>query len=217
MSGNLWEEVKNILPKDCLWVDIYTMTEILCILSPSNGKPISTGKFFIKDLDSDKFLGAGEKGELLIDSKHTMIEYLGEGEKSEAFVFIDGKKYLKSGDVGYIDGKGIFHFVDRIKRVEKIAGHSIFLTEIEAEINTVEGVENCIIARKKDDKNKVYLSAYLKLADKANFNSITKTIEKNILERINKYSLPKKFIVVEEIAKTQMGKNDFAYYEKLKD
>jgi acyl-coenzyme A synthetase/AMP-(fatty) acid ligase len=217
MPQSLRKEIESILPQDCLLFDIYAMTEFACVSAPSNSRPLTTGRYLIKDLSTNKFLGVGEKGELLIDSKHTMIEYLGEGDKSDAFIFIDGKKYLRSGDVGYIDGKGIFHFVDRIKRTEKIAGHSIFLAEIEEEISLVENVKDCTVARKKGKNNKVFLCAYLQTEDKTDFGKITEEIKERILSKLNKFCLPQKFVSVDKIVKTSVGKNDFKYYEALDD
>ena len=66
-------------------------------------------------------------GELLIHSPSTMRGYwLNPVATAESFVVdADGKRWLKTGDVGYFDDNSTIYLVDRIKEMIKYKGHQV--------------------------------------------------------------------------------------------
>jgi acyl-CoA synthetase (AMP-forming)/AMP-acid ligase II len=181
------------------------------------GYGIFLGKCVIKDINSNRLLPPFEKGELLINSRYNMNGYLDKGTDKDIFIVIDRKKYLRTGDIGYLDADGLFYYVDRLKRMVRIGGHSVFPAAIENTIMGNRDIINCIVARKKDKNDKPFLTAYLQTNPSKNFDKVIDNIKANILENLGKYNVPRKFIIVDEMAKTSSGKNNYRYYENLED
>ncbi|MBP8297556.1 MAG: AMP-binding protein, partial [Burkholderiales bacterium] len=48
-----------------------------------------------------------------------------------AFVEIDGKRFLRSGDLGYVDEDGYYFIVDRVKRMINASGFKVWPAEVE--------------------------------------------------------------------------------------
>jgi fatty-acyl-CoA synthase len=66
---------------------------------------------------------------------------------AEAFVHIDGKRFLRTGDLGHVDEDGYFFMTDRLKRMINASGHKVWPAEVEALLYRHPAVqEACIIA-----------------------------------------------------------------------
>jgi long-chain acyl-CoA synthetase len=224
-SKKLKDDYDALFSGQTMLFDCYGTTETDCVPAVgdknagySQGRTVSSGKILIKDINSDKFLSKPyEKGECIIDSEYLMTEYLGEGDNSATFLFIDGKKYGRTGDVGYLDENGYFYFVDRLKRAEKIGGDNVFPSEIEELIKAIDGVADCVVARKRDASDKAYLSAYVLLIHNISSEELSDKITDIVTKGLDKISVPRSIITVDSIVKTSVGKNDFKYYEGLND
>ena len=75
----------------------------------------------------------GETGEILIHGPQLMQGYWRQPEATQqAFVEIEGKRFLRSGDLGRIDAEGYFFMTDRLKRMINVAGFKVWPAEVEA-------------------------------------------------------------------------------------
>ncbi|MEO8654193.1 MAG: AMP-binding protein, partial [Ramlibacter sp.] len=97
--------------------------------------------------DSEE-LPPGETGEIIVHGPQVMLGYWNQPEATaEAFVEVDGKRFLRTGDLAYVDEEGYFFFVDRLKRMINAAGFKVWPAEVEAMLYHHEAVqEACIIA-----------------------------------------------------------------------
>ena len=60
---------------------------------------------------------------------------------------IDGKRFFRTGDLGYVDEDGYFFIVDRLKRMINAAGFKVWPAEVEAMLYAHPAIqEACIIA-----------------------------------------------------------------------
>ena len=84
----------------------------------------------------------GEVGELLVRSPGVMLGYHRDPEAT-ARTLCDG--WVRTGDLGYRDEAGYFHFVDRIKDMLKPAGENVAASEIEDVINAHPAVSECAV------------------------------------------------------------------------
>ena len=93
-------------------------------------------------------LPPGETGEIVVHGPQVMLGYWNQPEASdEVFVGIDGKRFLRTGDLAYVDEEGYFFFVDRLKRMINAAGFKVWPAEVEAILYHHPAIqEACIIA-----------------------------------------------------------------------
>jgi crotonobetaine/carnitine-CoA ligase len=82
--------------------------------------------------ESRRDLLPGEVGRILVRGEPMFSGYLNDVAATEACM-IDG--WLDTGDNGFIDEDGYFHFFDRSKDVIKRAGENIAATEVERVLN----------------------------------------------------------------------------------
>lgn len=117
-------------------VEAYGMTEAFLIgstpLPPKKRKPGSVGVAMGPDMgvidNVGRFLGRGEVGEIVVKGPNVMRGYEGEdGEK--AGTFIDG--WMRTGDLGHIDGEGYIFIDGRVKEVINRGGEKVTPNEVD--------------------------------------------------------------------------------------
>jgi len=70
-----------------------------------------------------------------------------EAATREAFVRLDGRRFLRTGDLAFIDEEGYFVMKDRLKRMINAAGYKVWPAEVEARLYEHPAVhEACVIA-----------------------------------------------------------------------
>ena len=77
-----------------------------------------------------------------------MREYWRQPEATaEAFIERDGKRFFRTGDLGYVDDEGYFFLVDRVKRMINAAGFKVWPAEVETKLFSHPAIkEACVIA-----------------------------------------------------------------------
>lgn len=110
-----------------------------------NNKPGSVGmalpgtRFRIVDPDTNEELPVGEAGMILIGGCQVMVGYLKDPERTaQALIEIDGKRWYRTGDKGYLDEDGFLTIVDRYSRFAKIGGEMISLGAVEIRIQDTQ-------------------------------------------------------------------------------
>lgn len=97
------------------------------------GIPIFNTHSCVIDLARMERLPANEVGEIVISGPQLFKGYWkDEAATSAAFLDLDGRRYLRTGDLGYIDEDGYFFMVDRIKRMINASGFKVWPAEVEA-------------------------------------------------------------------------------------
>ncbi|GAB0174954.1 MAG: hypothetical protein HHAS10_08330 [Candidatus Altimarinota bacterium] len=136
------DEVFSLFRKKCpeaIILEGYGITEcspIVTVNPLSKQLKGSAGKFLptiipmIRSLDNKESLKAGEQGMIYITGPSIFGGYIDPNLESP-FDEFDGKKWYKTGDLGYIDEEGFLFITGRLKRFVKIAGEMISLPFIE--------------------------------------------------------------------------------------
>lgn len=93
-------------------------------------------------------LPPGQTGEIVVHGPQVMLGYWNQPQATaEAFVETGGKRFLRTGDLAYVDEEGYFFFVDRLKRMINAAGFKVWPAEVEAMLYHHEAIqEACVIA-----------------------------------------------------------------------
>lgn len=115
------------------------------------GMPIFNVDARIIDPDTHRELAVGEIGEIVINGPQVFQGYWRDEEKTRAaFIEIDGKHFLRTGDLGHVDDEGFFFFTDRLKRMINASGYKVWPAEIEAMMYRHQEVRDCCIVGASD-------------------------------------------------------------------
>ena len=143
------------------YVEGYGMSETLAathINPPHRPKPQCLG-IPVFDVDARVVdpvtlteLPDGEVGEIVFHAPQVMQGYWGQPEATEsAFFTLDGKRFLRSGDLARIDEDGYFFMVDRLKRMINASGFKVWPAEVEALMYHHPAIlEACVIAARDE-------------------------------------------------------------------
>ena len=93
-------------------------------------------------------LPPGEVGEIIVHGPQLMQGYWGQAEATaQAFVTLDGKRFLRTGDLARTDDDGYFYMVDRLKRMINASGYKVWPAEVEALMYAHPAIQEvCVIA-----------------------------------------------------------------------
>ena len=183
----------------------------------SIGIPIPNTVIKIFDPETNKECKVNEIGEICISGPSVMKEYLNDKEETKNILRVhDGKKYLHSGDLGYIDEDGFIFFKSRLKRMIVSSGYNIYPGVIENIIMEHPYVEACAVVGVPHPFKKEVVKAYIVLKKGLVLNSeIKKSIKAHCEKNISSYALPYAYGYRKELPKTKIGK--IAYKELIND
>ncbi|HSX38370.1 MAG TPA: AMP-binding protein [Chlamydiales bacterium] len=80
-------------------------------------------------VESQELLPAGSEGEFCVRGPNVFDGYL--GSPRDPFIEIEGKRWYRTGDIGYLDEEGNLIISGRIKRFTKVGGEMISLGGVE--------------------------------------------------------------------------------------
>ncbi|QWC00533.1 acyl--CoA ligase [Mycoplasmatota bacterium] len=181
----------------------------------SVGKPLPGIDILIKDLESDLILPANQDGEIIVSGPTVMNGYLNDPLSTNNTMFTyQGKQWVKTGDLGFIDEEGYIHFKQRLKRIIKVLGIPVLPAEIENLLMSYEEVSEVAAISIPDEQKGSVVKLFIVWKDKSNkisFNDIKSMIKENI----SPYAVPKLMVEMDELPKTQIGKTDVLSLEKI--
>ena len=93
-------------------------------------------------------LPPGEVGEIIVHGPQLMQGYWGQAEATaQAFVSVEGQRFLRTGDLARTDDDGYFYMVDRLKRMINASGYKVWPAEVEALMYAHPAIQEvCVIA-----------------------------------------------------------------------
>lgn len=112
------------------------------------GVPIFNTDSRVIDPDSLQELPVGQVGEIVTHGPQVFQGYWRNEEATRAaFIELEGKRFFRTGDLGYVDEDGYFFLVDRLKRMINASGFKVWPAEVEAQMYRHPAIqEACVIA-----------------------------------------------------------------------
>ncbi len=112
------------------------------------GIPMNDTTSIVVDPETLAELPVGEVGEILVNGPQVFQGYWGKpADTAAVFVEVDGMRYFRTGDLGYVDEEGYFFFADRLKRMINASGYKVWPAEVENILHGHPAVhEACVIA-----------------------------------------------------------------------
>ncbi|MBR0307422.1 MAG: acyl--CoA ligase [Mogibacterium sp.] len=165
--------------------------------------------------DTDEELDTGESGEICITGPTLMKEYLDEPEETAHVMrrHSDGRLWIHSGDIGYIDEDGFLFIKGRIKRsVVRFDGHKSYPVQIEDVVNKHPAVKNCCVIPVKDLEHEQGELPLILAEPAAEAGIDPEQLRTEIMELCDKgieeRSRPADAVIVDTIPMTANGKKD---------
>jgi fatty-acyl-CoA synthase len=118
------------------------------------GIPICSTESIVIDPEKMEELPTGSIGEIVISGPQVFLGYHNNAEaNAEAFVCVNGQRYFRTGDLGYVDDEGYFFMVDRLKRMINASGYKVWPAEVETMLYAHPAIlEACVIAYKEPQR-----------------------------------------------------------------
>ena len=111
-------------------------------------------------------LAALEVGEIVLSAPNVMQGYWNNPQATkEVFVEIDGKRFLRTGDLAMSDEEGYFFMVDRLKRMINASGFKVWPAEVEALLYLHPAIQEACVIAARDPRRGETVKAVIVLRD----------------------------------------------------
>ena len=184
----------------------------------SIGVPMHGVDVKVVNPETDEILPPMNIGELYISSDNLFVGYLNNEEETNRIKVTDsdGKQWIKSGDLCYIDKDGYIVPKGRNRRVIKKEAFKISPDTIEEVITSLPFVEECVVVGVNDEKSSSVPMAFIVLKDKSiKFDEVIETIREKCIEELPDYEVPSYFEIIDRIPYTPNDKQDFLSLENM--
>ena len=206
----------------CLLLEGYGLTETVTVCSVNTrskfkigsvGKPLND--ITIKILDEDlNEVNVNTIGEVYINSNTIMVGYLNDIETTnKTLVDINGVKYVKTGDLGYLDDDNFLFLKGRKKRMFKISGLNVYPNEVEKIASDNNDIIDAALEYFIEPKPHLVLYVIKNKNSNASNYQIEENIMNDLKSKLLKYSLPSKIVFMEAFPKTNVGKIDHSGFK----
>jgi len=162
-----------------------------------------------------KELGPMEVGEIITHGPQVFQGYWKQPKATaDAFIELDGKKFFRTGDLGYYDEEGYFFITDRLKRMINASGFKVWPAEVEAMLYAHPDIqEACVIGTRDAHRGEtVKAMVVLKAASRGRVR------EEDVIswakEHMAAFKYPRVVEFVEQLPKTATGK---VFWRKLQE
>ena len=180
------------------------------------GYPIPDNEVIVVDLKTGKEAETGEDGEIVVRGLSVMKGYLGKPEETKrAFIKVGNKKYLRTGDIGYVDEKGVFHFRSRLKRLIVSNGYNIYPANIEDITLKCKSISSCAVVGREDKLRGEKVVVFVVAKPDAHERAIRRELGSIYRKYLAKYEIPREIRFIDELPKTKLAKVDFKALEQL--
>jgi long-chain acyl-CoA synthetase len=148
-------------------------------------------------------LPPAEVGEVMVSGPNVMRGYLGRPEETSA-VLTDG--WLRTGDVGFLDGDGYLTIVGRSKEMIIRGGENIYPKEIEDVLASDPAVLEAAVVGMPDDKWGEVVVAFLQPRPGQTID--LESVKDLCKQQLSPYKRPISLAVLETLPKNAVGKLD---------
>ncbi len=199
-------------------IEAYSLTEavLAACINPYRGtnKTGSVGMplpdVLLRIVDGDdaaRELDTGEVGEIVISAPQLMRGYWNDPVETANVLRLgdDGRRWLFTGDLGYIDEDGYVFIVDRKKDLIKTSGYQVWPREIEEVIASHPAVAEVGVAGVPDEKKGEVVMAWVVPRPGVEFPGEA-SMRAFCSEKLAHYKVPRHFVLRTELPKTMVGK-----------
>jgi len=152
-------------------------------------------------------LPPGEIGEIVVHGPQVMQGYWNNPQASaDSFVTLDGKRFLRTGDLAQVDEDGYFFMVDRLKRMINASGFKVWPAEVEAMMYAHPAIQEVCVIAAHDERRGETVKALVVLRDAFKGQTTEQEIIDWSHEHMAAYKSPRIVQLVERLPKSGTGK-----------
>lgn len=147
-----------------------------------------------------------ESGEICAHGPQVMLGYFNRPDETAKVMFddpADGRRWFKTGDVGFMNADGYFKIVDRKKDMILVSGFNVYPNEIEDVVASMPGVLEVACVGVPDEKSTEAVKIFVVKKDP---DLQIDAIKAYCRENLTAYKCPKHIEFRDELPKTNVGK-----------
>ena len=190
----------------------------------SVGIPLQQVIVRVVDPDSGKEQTYGEIGELCFCTPNTMIGYYRNEAATRKILEVDqdGKVWVHTGDLGYVDEDGFVFIKGRLKRVyltttseTDSTPFKLFPDRIEDLFEAQDGVHLCGVVAKADERRLNVPVAYVECKAGTDTAKLSETLQHVAEKELPKHMQPVAIHILDALPMTASGKVDYRALEEM--
>lgn len=180
----------------------------------SIGIPMPYETISIFKPDTDEELGYNEPGEICITGDSVMKCYLNNEEETNKVIKIhsDGKRWIHTKDIGYMDEDGHLFFKDRIKNIFMRTGFNVHPSKIAEFIDNIPYVLNSVVIGFDHPREQCVPIAFIeldpKILNEKTEEEIREEIKNLCYTNLEETSVPYEYIFTDTLPVNLGGKID---------
>lgn len=152
-------------------------------------------------------LGPRETGEIVSRGPQIFAGYWKNPSATEAtFIQLDGKRFFRTGDLGYYDEDGYFFIVDRLKRMINASGYKVWPAEVETMLYRHPDIQEACIIGTHDARRGETVKAVVVLKEASRGKAREEEIIDWARANMAAYKVPRVVEFVERLPKSATGK-----------
>jgi fatty-acyl-CoA synthase len=167
------------------------------------------------DVESLSELPANQIGEIIVHGPQVFRGYWKQPEATaQAFIHHDGKRFFRTGDLGYYDEEGYFFITDRLKRMINCAGFKVWPAEVEAMLYAHPAIQEACVIGARDPYRGETVKALIVLKQESKGKIEVNAIIDWAREKMAAFKVPRIVEFVDELPRTATGK---IFWRKLQE
>jgi len=171
------------------------------------GMPVFGVDSRIVDPGTLEELPQGQVGEIVTHGPQVMQGYWNnEPANRQVFVELDGKRFIRTGDLGYVDEEGYFFMCDRLKRMINVSGYKVWPAEVENMMYSHPSVHEACIIGTRDERRGESVKAILVIKPESRGNLNEGDVIAWCREQMAAYKVPRAVEFVDALPKSSTGK-----------
>src|ERR1700683_2400225 len=175
--------------QQCLGIPIYGVDSR--VVDPATGDELATG----------------EVGEIVTHGPQVFLGYWNKPQDSaQAFIEIDGKRFLRTGDLGRVDEDGYFFMVNRLKRMINASELKVWPTEVESLMYQHPAVLEACVVGARDAHRGETVKAFVVLRPEWKGRIETASIVAWCRENMAAFKVPRLVEFIDALPKSGSGK-----------
>jgi long-chain acyl-CoA synthetase len=177
----------------------------------SIGLPMPDTQCRIVDLETgQRDIPIGECGEMLVSGPQVMAGYLANPEQTQKALTTDsdGRTWLHTGDIVWVDPDGYFHVQDRMKDMIIRSGMKVYAAKVERVLRTHPQVADVAVIGVADPIHTEEVVAVVVPAntEPEKQNELAEILRTHCRERLAPYEVPARVQFVAQLPRTALGK-----------